>query len=121
MDSAIPVDGTLALSASSAGVIDGSLNSPSKHETTSPNTHNCDASEKRHESLGKMHGDHDSICKASIEACVVPVNGSLERVRSSGSLFSSVRGIVTEDEDGVVCCSNKHATNKMIMEWAKVC
>ncbi|XP_076894780.1 uncharacterized protein LOC143547181 [Bidens hawaiensis] len=96
MDSAIPVDGTLALSPTS------SANSPSKRE--------C---------YGKMHGDHDGIRKASINACVVPVKGSLERIRSSGPLFSSVRGVVTEDEDGVLSCSDKYASDKTIMEWAK--
>ncbi|XP_022029126.1 uncharacterized protein LOC110930196 [Helianthus annuus] len=97
MDSAIPVEGTLALR----------LNSPSKLETRSPT---CDASENRRECLGQMH---DSM---SIEACVVPVNGSLERIQTSGPLFSSVRGVVTEDEDGVLSCSE---TSKTIMEWAK--
>lgn len=86
MDLAIPVDGTLALSVGSAGVIGRGLNSPSKQETRSPNDYNSDASDNRWEYLGKMHGDHDSIRKASIEACAVPVN-SLEQIRSSGPLF----------------------------------
>ncbi|KAI7734858.1 hypothetical protein M8C21_008796 [Ambrosia artemisiifolia] len=114
MDSAIPVDGTLALSTASAG-----LNSPSKLETKSPRDCNSDDSARRWEQLGKMHNDHDSIRKASIEACVVPVKGSLARIGSFEPLFSSVKGIVTEDEDGVLSCSDKHATNKTIMEWAK--
>ncbi|KAI3682632.1 hypothetical protein L1987_82739 [Smallanthus sonchifolius] len=111
MDSAIPVDGTLALSSTA-------LSSPSKLKTRPPNDFNSDASDRRRECLGKVHGDHDSIRKASIEACVGPVSGSLERVGSFGPLFSSVRGIVIEDEDGVLSCS-EHATSKMIMEWAK--
>ncbi|KAI3829795.1 hypothetical protein L1987_03923 [Smallanthus sonchifolius] len=111
MDSAIPVDGTLALSSTA-------LSSPSKLKTRPPNDFNSDASDRRRECLGKVDGDHDSIRKASIEACVVPVSGSLERVGSFGPLFSSVRGIVIEDEDGVLSCS-EHATNKTIMEWAK--
>lgn len=123
MDSAIPVDGTLALSVTSAR-----LNSPSKCRTGSPNVgkkelpslDDCnDASEKQWEYLGKVHGDYNSIHKAGIEACVIPANRTLERVGSSGPLFSSVRGIVTEDEDGVLSCSDKDATNKTIMEWAK--
>ncbi|KAK1428447.1 hypothetical protein QVD17_17281 [Tagetes erecta] len=110
MDSAIPVHGTLTLS---------TLNSPSKRGTRPSSDCNSDASERRWECLGKMHADHDSIRKTSIEAGVVPVSGSLERIGSFGPLFSSVRGIVTEDEDGVLSCSDEHATNKTIMEWSK--
>ncbi|KAK9069012.1 hypothetical protein SSX86_013128 [Deinandra increscens subsp. villosa] len=123
MDSAIPVDGTLAISVA-PGVIDDRLNSPrspnspSKMKPRSPYDYSCDASDNRREYFGKMHGDHDSIRKASIEACS-PVKGSLERVRSSGPLFSSVRGVVTEDEDGVLSCSDRYVTNNMIIEWAK--
>ncbi|KAL8250028.1 hypothetical protein R6Q59_033721 [Mikania micrantha] len=115
MDCAIPVDGTLALWASCSGVTDDERNSPSKLTTRSPNNYNHydDSSENRREYLGKMLGDHDSIRKASI------VNGSLERVRSFGPLFSSVKGIITEDEDGVLSCSDKYANTKTIMEWAK--
>ncbi|PWA69146.1 DENN domain, uDENN domain protein [Artemisia annua] len=119
MDSAIRVDGTLALSALSAGIIEDVLTSPSKSRTNSPNNRNSDASDKRWEYLGKVHDDHDSIRKAGIEACVVPVTPKLGRIGSSGPLFSSVRGIVTEDEDGVLSCSGKDATDKTIMEWAK--
>ncbi|KAL8258999.1 hypothetical protein R6Q59_026952 [Mikania micrantha] len=114
MDSAIPVNDTLALSAASAD----RLNSPSKLETRPPNDCNSDVLERRREYLGKMHDDRDSIRKASIEACVVPANGSLGRIGSFGK-FSSVRGIVTEDEDGVPFCSDKHPTTKTIMQWAK--
>ncbi|KAJ0626964.1 putative cDENN domain, uDENN domain, tripartite DENN domain, DENN domain lobe protein [Helianthus annuus] len=117
MEFAIPVDGTLALSTASTG-----LNSPSKLETRSPRSPrdcNSDASARRWEHLGKMSNDHDGIRKTSIDACVVPANGSLARIGSFGPLFSSVKGIVTEDEDGVLSCNDKHATNKTIMEWAK--
>ncbi|GKB29172.1 putative uDENN domain protein, partial [Tanacetum coccineum] len=113
------VDGTLALSAVSAGIIEDVLTSPSKLRINSPNNRNSDASDKRWEYLGKVHDDHDSIRKAGIEACVVPVTPKLGRIGSSGPLFSSVRGIVTEDEDGVLSCSGKDATDKTIMEWAK--
>ncbi|KAK9057407.1 hypothetical protein SSX86_022242 [Deinandra increscens subsp. villosa] len=119
MDSAIPVDGTLALSAASAGIVDAGRNSPSKVGTRPPNDSSSDTSERRRECLGKMNDDRDCIRKASIEACVVPANGSLERVGSFGPLFSSVKGMVTEDEDGVLSCIDKHATNETIMEWAK--
>lgn len=87
MDSAVPVEGTLALSVSSAGIIDSGLNSPSKLETRSPKDCNSDSPSKRAEFLGKMRCDHDSIRKAGIEACVVPVNRTLERVGSTGPLF----------------------------------
>nr|XP_043611448.1 uncharacterized protein LOC122583071 [Erigeron canadensis] len=124
MDSAIPVNGTLALSVSSTGILDSGLNSPSKRETRSPSSGrkqqpSNDVSEKQWEYMGKVQGDHDSIRKASVEACVIPANRPLERVGSSGPLFSSVKGIVAEDEDGVLSCSDINSTNKTIMEWAK--
>ncbi|XP_071720630.1 uncharacterized protein [Rutidosis leptorrhynchoides] len=102
--------------------------SPSKHGTGSPNVRRRelhshddynDASEKQWEYLGKVHDDYNSIRKTCIEACVFPTKRTLERIGSSGPLFSSVRGIVTEDEDEELCCSDKDVTTKMIMEWAK--
>ncbi|GKD45852.1 hypothetical protein Tco_1270497 [Tanacetum coccineum] len=54
MDSAIRVDGTLALSAVSAGIIEDVLTSPSKLRINSPNNRNSDASDKRWEYLGKV-------------------------------------------------------------------
>lgn len=32
-----------------------------------------------------------------------------------------MKGVLSEDEGGVHFCSDRDATNKTIMEWAKVC
>ncbi|XP_023764036.1 uncharacterized protein LOC111912533 isoform X2 [Lactuca sativa] len=129
MDAAIPVDTTITLSAITTGIIDDTLNSPSWFQTGSPSVarkemtyvddSNNDAMEKRWECIGKMHGDHDSVRKADVDACVIPMNRTLERHGSVGPLFSLMKGVLSEDEGGVHFCSDRDATNKTIMEWAK--
>ncbi|XP_024973837.1 uncharacterized protein LOC112512205 [Cynara cardunculus var. scolymus] len=149
MDSAIPVDNELAISppsAAAAVIIDNVISSPSRLETGSPSSavfrdksfnkeiqtetvgrkdlpdlddSNHDALEKRWEYLGKMHGDYETVRREYVEACVFPPSQTLERLGSSGPLFSSVKGVVSEDEDVVLSCSDKDAINKAIMEWAR--
>ncbi|KAI3526544.1 hypothetical protein L1887_05801 [Cichorium endivia] len=131
MDAAIPVETTITLSAITTGIMDDTLNSPSWFQTASPRSPSVtrkelttvddanDAMEKRWEYLGKMHGDHDSVRKADVEACVIPMNRTLERHGSVGPLFSLMKGVISEDEGGVHFCSDRDATNKTIMEWAK--
>ncbi|KVI03842.1 dDENN domain-containing protein [Cynara cardunculus var. scolymus] len=150
MDSAIPVDNELAISppsAAAAVIIDNVISSPSRLETGSPSSavfrdksfnkeiqtetvgrkdlpdlddSNHDALEKRWEYLGKMHGDYETVRREYVEACVFPPSQTLERLGSSGPLFSSVKGVVSEDEDVVLSCSDKDAINKAIMEWARI-
>ncbi|KAI3667977.1 hypothetical protein L6452_43048 [Arctium lappa] len=149
MDSAIPVDNEIVVSppsAAAAVIIDNVISSPSRLETGSPSCNafrdksfnkenqtenvgrkhlpglddsNHDALEKRWEYLGKMHGDHETVRREYVEACVFPPSQTLERLGSSGPLFSSVKGVVPEDEDVVLSCSDKDAINKTIMEWAR--
>ncbi|KAJ9543328.1 hypothetical protein OSB04_023035, partial [Centaurea solstitialis] len=148
MDSAIPVDNEMTVSppsATAALIIDNVISSPSRLETGSPSRlpfsknlskenltenvgrkvlpgpddSNHDALEKRWEYLGKMHGDHETVRREYVEACVFPPSQTLERLGSSGPLFSSVKGVVAEDEDVILSCGDKDAINKTIMEWAR--
>ncbi|CAH9132864.1 unnamed protein product [Cuscuta epithymum] len=141
MDSAIPVDSAIALTAAAAGIIcdDELPSSSSTCQLSSPVSvaaSDCPSEEFNKDDVKKLHCFDDCCASKALErnddiiqdntqppeagpSSICSGDCSLDRPSSSDSLFSAVRTILSEDEDDELCHNHEKDAADVIMEWAK--